>query len=213
MATYVLVHGGAHGGWCYQRVAGLLRSAGHDVYTPTMTVYITSAPVSPTSELRPATVGCTVRKPHLIRVREPVITLDPLPTRVVEGTSVNVSLSGDVGLFDQFVFDFGDGTIVTRTQSSASHTQSTVVCVVNDVKPPLPIVVAIPLVTRVMPKVPLTIASSSEMTMVSAIRASTRRGSARPVAEARSIESATGASARPISGQFWPSAGAGARCR
>ena len=37
MATYVLVHGGAHGGWCYQRVAGILRSAGHDVYTPTMT--------------------------------------------------------------------------------------------------------------------------------------------------------------------------------
>ena len=37
MATYVLVHGGAHGGWCYQRVARILRSAGHDVYTPTMT--------------------------------------------------------------------------------------------------------------------------------------------------------------------------------
>lgn len=37
MTTYVLVHGGAHGGWCYQRVARILRSAGHDVYTPTMT--------------------------------------------------------------------------------------------------------------------------------------------------------------------------------
>lgn len=37
MATYVLVHGGAHGGWCYQRVARILRSAGHEVYTPTMT--------------------------------------------------------------------------------------------------------------------------------------------------------------------------------
>lgn len=37
MATYVLVHGGAHGGWCYQRVARILRAAGHDVYTPTMT--------------------------------------------------------------------------------------------------------------------------------------------------------------------------------
>ncbi len=37
MATYVLVHGGGHGGWCYQRVARLLRSAGHDVYTPTLT--------------------------------------------------------------------------------------------------------------------------------------------------------------------------------
>ncbi|MGF7237172.1 MAG: alpha/beta fold hydrolase [Frankia sp.] len=37
MATYVLVHGGAHGGWCYQRVARLIRAAGHEVYTPTMT--------------------------------------------------------------------------------------------------------------------------------------------------------------------------------
>ena len=35
--TYVLVHGGGHGGWCYQRVARILRSAGHDVYTPTLT--------------------------------------------------------------------------------------------------------------------------------------------------------------------------------
>ena len=37
MATYVLVHGGGHGGWCYQRVAQRLRTSGHDVYTPTMT--------------------------------------------------------------------------------------------------------------------------------------------------------------------------------
>jgi pimeloyl-ACP methyl ester carboxylesterase len=37
MATYVLVHGGGHGGWCYQRVARLLRGAGHEVYTPTLT--------------------------------------------------------------------------------------------------------------------------------------------------------------------------------
>jgi pimeloyl-ACP methyl ester carboxylesterase len=37
VATYVLVHGGAHGGWCYQKVARLLRTAGHDVYTPTLT--------------------------------------------------------------------------------------------------------------------------------------------------------------------------------
>ncbi len=36
MATYVLVHGGGHGGWCYQRVARLLRDAGHEVYTPTL---------------------------------------------------------------------------------------------------------------------------------------------------------------------------------
>ena len=37
MATYVLVHGGGHGGWCYQRVARILRAEGHEVYTPTLT--------------------------------------------------------------------------------------------------------------------------------------------------------------------------------
>jgi pimeloyl-ACP methyl ester carboxylesterase len=37
MATYVLVHGAWHGGWCWSRVAPLLREQGHDVYTPTLT--------------------------------------------------------------------------------------------------------------------------------------------------------------------------------
>jgi pimeloyl-ACP methyl ester carboxylesterase len=36
VATYVLVHGGGHGGWCYQRVAPLLQAKGHRVYTPTL---------------------------------------------------------------------------------------------------------------------------------------------------------------------------------
>ena len=37
MATYLLVHGGFQGGWAYRRVARLLRGAGHEVYTPTLT--------------------------------------------------------------------------------------------------------------------------------------------------------------------------------
>ncbi len=37
MATYVLVHGGGHGGWCYQKVARILQADGHVVYTPTLT--------------------------------------------------------------------------------------------------------------------------------------------------------------------------------
>ena len=37
METYVLVHGGGHGGWCYRKVARMLREAGHEVYTPTLT--------------------------------------------------------------------------------------------------------------------------------------------------------------------------------
>lgn len=37
VATYVLVHGGGHGGWCYQKVARLLRAEGHEVICPTLT--------------------------------------------------------------------------------------------------------------------------------------------------------------------------------
>src|SRR5947199_7272840 len=36
-APFVLVHGGRHGGWCWRPVAALLRAAGHEVYTPTLT--------------------------------------------------------------------------------------------------------------------------------------------------------------------------------
>jgi pimeloyl-ACP methyl ester carboxylesterase len=35
--TFVLVHGAWHGGWCWRRVADLLESKGHKVFTPTLT--------------------------------------------------------------------------------------------------------------------------------------------------------------------------------
>jgi pimeloyl-ACP methyl ester carboxylesterase len=37
MATFVLVHGSMHGGWCWTRVVPLLRAASHEVFTPTLT--------------------------------------------------------------------------------------------------------------------------------------------------------------------------------
>jgi pimeloyl-ACP methyl ester carboxylesterase len=37
MTTFVLVHGGWHGGWCWRRVAPLLRELGHEVHAPTLT--------------------------------------------------------------------------------------------------------------------------------------------------------------------------------
>jgi pimeloyl-ACP methyl ester carboxylesterase len=35
--TFVLVHGAWHGGWCWRRVADVLRSHGHTVYAPSLT--------------------------------------------------------------------------------------------------------------------------------------------------------------------------------
>jgi len=37
MATIVLVHGAGHGGWCWDLTAPMLRDAGHQVFTPTLT--------------------------------------------------------------------------------------------------------------------------------------------------------------------------------
>tara|TARA_R110000868_G_scaffold1253_5_gene9696 strand:- start:525 stop:1235 length:711 start_codon:yes stop_codon:yes gene_type:complete len=37
MATFVLVHGAWHGGWCWRRVTDLLQAGGHTVFTPTLT--------------------------------------------------------------------------------------------------------------------------------------------------------------------------------
>lgn len=37
MTTFVLVHGGWHGGWCWRRLVPLLRAAGHEVHAPTLT--------------------------------------------------------------------------------------------------------------------------------------------------------------------------------
>jgi pimeloyl-ACP methyl ester carboxylesterase len=37
MATFVLVHGAWHGGWCWNEVARRLRADGHDVHAPTLT--------------------------------------------------------------------------------------------------------------------------------------------------------------------------------
>jgi pimeloyl-ACP methyl ester carboxylesterase len=34
MTTFILIHGAWHGGWCWERVAPLLRAAGHQVLAP-----------------------------------------------------------------------------------------------------------------------------------------------------------------------------------
>ncbi|HZE39538.1 MAG TPA: alpha/beta fold hydrolase [Stackebrandtia sp.] len=37
MSTFVLIHGAFHGGWCFERLAPLLRQSGHDVIAPDLT--------------------------------------------------------------------------------------------------------------------------------------------------------------------------------
>jgi pimeloyl-ACP methyl ester carboxylesterase len=37
MATFLLIHGAWHGGWCWKKATPLLREASHQVFTPTLT--------------------------------------------------------------------------------------------------------------------------------------------------------------------------------
>jgi pimeloyl-ACP methyl ester carboxylesterase len=37
MATFVLIHGGGHDGWCYNKLSPLLREAGQLVHAPSLT--------------------------------------------------------------------------------------------------------------------------------------------------------------------------------
>ncbi len=37
MASFVLIHGGGHGGWCYAKVKRRLEATGHEVFAPSLT--------------------------------------------------------------------------------------------------------------------------------------------------------------------------------
>ena len=34
MASFILIHGSWHGGWCFDTIKGLLKAAGHEVIAP-----------------------------------------------------------------------------------------------------------------------------------------------------------------------------------
>ena len=52
MASFVLVHGGGHGGWCYAKVKRRLEREGHEVFAPSLTgLAERSASLSPEVDL------------------------------------------------------------------------------------------------------------------------------------------------------------------
>ena len=68
MTTFVLVHGAWHGGWCWDRVAPLLRAAGHEVHAPTLTGlsergHLLSPLVSPSTSTSRTTSSTWVSRP------------------------------------------------------------------------------------------------------------------------------------------------------
>jgi pimeloyl-ACP methyl ester carboxylesterase len=66
-STFVLVHGAWHGGWCWDRVAPVLRAAGHEVHAPTLTG------LSERAHLLSPTVGLDTHTEDVVRLLD---TLD-----------------------------------------------------------------------------------------------------------------------------------------
>ena len=60
--AFVLVHGGFHGGWCWARVADLLRDQGQRVFTPTLTG------LGERSHLVNASVDCSLHIQDIVNV-------------------------------------------------------------------------------------------------------------------------------------------------
>ena len=46
MANFILVHGGMHGGWCWEKVVPLLREAGHNVVAPDLPAMAPNDPIA-----------------------------------------------------------------------------------------------------------------------------------------------------------------------
>lgn len=64
MSSVVLLHGAWHGGWCWGRVVPALRSAGHGVFTPTLTG------VSDRAHLLSPSVGLSTHISDVVRLIE-----------------------------------------------------------------------------------------------------------------------------------------------
>lgn len=81
MTTFVLIHGAWHGGWVWRRVAPLLRTAGHEVLTPTLTG------VSDRSHLLSPAVGLQTHVEDVVRLVEAETDANAGPAVVLVGHS------------------------------------------------------------------------------------------------------------------------------
>ena len=68
MTTFVLVHGAWHGGWCWKKIAPLLRAAGAEVHTPTLTGMGDRAHL--TGYLDPAAINLDLHQNDVVQLLE-----------------------------------------------------------------------------------------------------------------------------------------------
>jgi len=122
MSVFVLVHGAWHGGWAWQRVAPLLRAAGHEVHSPTLTG------VSDRAHLLSPQVGLTTHVQDVVALieaqdlRDVVLVGHSYAGQVVTGVAERVPerLARRVHL-DAFVGDDGEAAIDLLPATTAGH--------------------------------------------------------------------------------------------
>jgi pimeloyl-ACP methyl ester carboxylesterase len=127
MSTFVLVHGAWHGGWVWQRVAPLLRAAGHEVHTPTLTG------VSDRAHLLSPSVGLGTHVQDVVALIEAydaddvVLVGHSYGGQVVTGVADRIPdrLSLRVYL-DAFVGDDGEAAIDLQPATVAGHYRESV---------------------------------------------------------------------------------------
>lgn len=127
MSTYVLIHGAWHGGWVWQRVAARLRSAGHDVHTPTLTG------VSDRAHLLTPSVDLSTHITDIAELvdaydlRDVVLVGHSYAGQVVTGVADRIPerIARRVYL-DAFVGDHGESAIDLQPDTIATHYRESV---------------------------------------------------------------------------------------
>jgi pimeloyl-ACP methyl ester carboxylesterase len=127
VATFVLVHGAWHGGWCWSRVAPVLREAGHDVLSPTLTGLGERAHmVSPQVGL--STHVDDVLATLMFEQRDDVILVGHSYAGMVIAAAAAVRPSGirSVVYLDAFVPEDGERAIDLLPEAVAAHYRESV---------------------------------------------------------------------------------------
>lgn len=127
MSTYVLVHGAWHGGWAWQRVAPLLREAGHEVHTPTLTG------VSDRAHLLSPSVGLSTHVRDVAGLIEAYDLSDVVLLGHSYGGQVTTGVADQIPgriarrvYLDAFVGDDGEAAVELQPETVAGHYRQSV---------------------------------------------------------------------------------------
>lgn len=117
--TFVLVHGGWHGGWCWRRVTDILERKGHKVFAPTLTGLGERSHLL-NKDINTAThVADVVNLIKWERLRDFVLVGHSLGGFVVNDVAEEVGpLISSIVFLDAFLPDVGDSALKTASQAA-----------------------------------------------------------------------------------------------